>query len=291
MGNKRKKADEIQLIKCPTGIDGFDGIVGGGLPAGRPTLVCGNAGCGKTLFAMEFLVKGATLYREPGVFIAFEENEAELAANVASLGWDLADLVKQKKIFLDHVYIERSEIEETGEFNLDGLFIRIESAVRAFSAGRIVIDTIEALFSGFSNEALLRAEIRRLFRWIKDKGLTAVITGEQGAGILTRSGLEEYVSDCVIFLDHRMNDQIREFLLTDDGIQLIDVYSGSGGVLNRHGPRHPGVDRDGPEAGAKDENQAPAAGSAAKASQHGKPPAGNQGCLCLGKRGYCQCHC
>lgn len=198
----------MQLEKCPTGIEGFDEITGGGVPAGRPTLVCGGAGCGKTLFGMEFLVKGATRYGEPGVFIAFEENEKELADNVGSLNWDLDALVAEKKIFLDHVHIERSEIEETGEFNLDGLFIRIEAAVQAVKAKRITIDTIEALFSGFTNEATLRAEIRRMFRWLKNKGLTAVITGEQGAKSLTRHGLEEYVSDCVVFLDHRMVDQI-----------------------------------------------------------------------------------
>ncbi len=208
MEKKRKKAEVIQLQKSPTGIAGFDSVTGGGLPKGRPTLVCGNAGCGKTLFAMEFLVKGATQYGEPGVFISFEENESELTANVASLGWNLSDLIARKKIFLDHVYLEKSEIEVTGEFNLDGLFIRIESAIHAVGAKRIVIDTIEALFSGFTNESLLRAEIRRLFRWIKDKKLTAVVTGEKGEGTLTRSGLEEYVSDCVIFLDHRVKDQV-----------------------------------------------------------------------------------
>jgi circadian clock protein KaiC len=239
---RQKKSETTKLPKSPTGINGFDGIVGGGLPTGRPTLVCGNAGCGKTLFGMEFLVKGATLYNEPGVFVAFEENEAELTANVASLGWDLAALSDQKKIFLDYVYLERSEIEEAGEFNLDGLFIRIENAVRAVDAKRIVIDTIEVLFSGFTDTALLRGEIRRLFRWIKERKLTAVITGEQGASTLTRSGLEEYVSDCVIFLDHRMVDQVATrrlqaikyrgtshgtneypFLITEKGLQVLPI--------------------------------------------------------------------
>jgi len=197
-----------KLNKCPTGIAGFEEITGGGLPAGRPTLVCGSAGSGKTLFAVEFLVNGAVRFDEPGVFIAFEENEVELTENVASLKWDLNELAEQKKIYLDHVYIERSEIEETGEFNLEGLFIRIEAAMNAIQARRIAIDSIEALFSGFDNESLLRAEIRRLFRWLKEKGLTAVITGEKGNNAFTRHGLEEYISDCVVFLDHRLIDQV-----------------------------------------------------------------------------------
>ncbi len=208
MDQKSESTGSMALQKCPTGISGLDEITGGGLPAGRPTLVCGGAGSGKTLFAMQFLVSGATRFDEPGVFISFEESEHELAENVASLGWELASLGEQKKIFLDHVYIERSEIEETGEFNLDGLFIRIESAVRAVNARRIAIDTIEALFGGFADEGILRAEIRRLFRWLKDKNLTAIITGEKGERTFTRSGLEEYVSDCVIFLDHRMIEQV-----------------------------------------------------------------------------------
>ena len=208
MAGKSKSVELKGVTKCPTGITGFDDITGGGLPQGRPTLVCGSAGSGKTLFSMEFLLNGATGFNEPGVFISFEENEAELTQNVASLGWDLNELGNQKKIYLDHVFIDRREIEETGEFNLDGLFIRIEAAINTVKAKRIVIDTIEALFGGFTNEAILRAEVRRLFRWIKDKGLTAVITGEQGEKTFTRQGLEEYVSDCVIFLDNRMIDQI-----------------------------------------------------------------------------------
>ncbi len=207
MENNRKEVSAV-LKKCPTGISGFDEITDGGLPEGRASLVCGSAGSGKTLFAMQFLVNGATRFDEPGVFIAFEENETELVQNVDSLGWDLPDLIEGKKIYLDHVFVEKSEIEETGEFNLDGLFIRIESAVRAVNAKRIAIDTLESLFSGFTNESILRAEIRRLFRWLKDKGLTAIITGEKGERSFTRSGLEEYVSDCVVFLDHRMIDQV-----------------------------------------------------------------------------------
>ncbi len=197
-----------ELPKAPTGIEGLDEITGGGLPKGRPTLVCGSAGCGKTLLAMEFLVRGATQYNEPGVFMAFEETAQELSENVASLGFDLKDLVARKKIWLDHVHLQRSEIEETGEYNLDGLFVRLGQAIETIGAKRVVIDTVEALFAGLPNEMILRAELRRLFRWLKDKGVTAVITGERGEGTLTRHGLEEYVSDCVILLDHRVHDQV-----------------------------------------------------------------------------------
>jgi circadian clock protein KaiC len=196
------------LPKAPTGVVGLDQITLGGLPKGRPTLVCGGAGCGKTLLAMEFLVRGATQYGEPGAFIAFEETAEELAQNVRSLGFDLDQLVAQNKIAVDHIHIERSEIEETGEYDLEGLFLRLGLAIDSVGAKRVVLDTIESLFSGFDNHALLRAELRRLFRWLKDRGVTAVITGERGDGQLTRQGLEEYVSDCVIFLDHRVIDQI-----------------------------------------------------------------------------------
>jgi circadian clock protein KaiC len=196
------------LIKSPTGIAGLDEITVGGIPHGRPTLVCGGPGCGKTLFAMEFLVRGATMYNEPGVFMAFEEKADELSTNVASLGFDLEQLQKKKKLRIDHVHIDRHEIEETGEYDLDGLFIRLNHAIDAIGAKRVVLDTIENLFSGLTNEGILRAELRRLFQWLKEKGVTAVITGEQGEGMLTRHGLEEYVSDCVILLDHRVINQI-----------------------------------------------------------------------------------
>src|SRR5437899_9119389 len=186
----------VRLPKCPTGIQGLDEITGGGLPRGRPTLVCGGAGCGKTLLAAEFLARGAVQFGEPGVFMSFEETEAELKGNVALLGFDLASLVRRKKILLDHVYIERSEIQETGEYDLEGLFVRLNHAIDAIGAKRVVLDTIESLFSGMSNTAILRAELRRLFRWLKDKGVTTIITGERGDGVLTRHGLEEYVSDC-----------------------------------------------------------------------------------------------
>ena len=196
------------LPKAPTGIPGLDEITDGGLPRGRPTLICGSAGSGKTMLAAEFLVRGATQYGEPGVFMMFEENAEELAQNLRSLGVDLDKLQKQKKIAVDHVHIERNEIQETGEYDLEGLFIRLGHAIDSIGAKRVVLDTLEALFSGLPNHAVLRAELRRLFRWLKDRGVTAVITGERGEQSLTRYGLEEYVADCVILLDHRIVDQV-----------------------------------------------------------------------------------
>ena len=234
----------ISIEKAKTGIHGLDEITAGGLPQGRPTLICGGPGCGKTLFAMEFIVRGATLFNEPGVFMTFEEKTDELIDNVASLGFDLKKLQQQKKIKLDYVYIQRSEIEETGEYDLDGLFIRLEHAIDSIGAKRVVLDTIENLFAGLSNEAILRAELRRLFQWLKEKKVTAVITGEKGDGILTRHGLEEYVSDCVILLDHRVIDQVSTrrlriikyrgsvhgtneypFLIDEEGISVLPVTS------------------------------------------------------------------
>jgi circadian clock protein KaiC len=197
-----------QLKKAPSGIAGFDEITSGGLPAGRPTIVCGGPGCGKTMFAMEFLIRGATEFGEPGVLMTFEETGDEMSRNVESLGFNLQSLVDKKKLFLDYVRIEPSEIQETGEYDLEGLFVRLQHAVESVGAKRVVLDTVEAIFSGFANQGMLRAEIRRLFRWLKDRGLTTVITAERGEGALTRYGLEEYVSDCVISLDHRVNDQI-----------------------------------------------------------------------------------
>jgi circadian clock protein KaiC len=198
----------VGLQKERTGIPGFDEITGGGLPAGRPTLVCGSAGAGKTLFAVEFLVRGATIYDEPGVFISFEETHEELATNTASLGFDLNQLIADKKLIVDYVFIERSEIEETGEYDLEGLFLRLGYAIDSIGAKRVVLDTLEALFSALPSEAIIRAELRRLFRWLKEKGVTAVITCERGERTLTRYGLEEYVADCVILLDNRVQDQI-----------------------------------------------------------------------------------
>ena len=205
---KKEKTFLEVLAKCPTGITGLDEITGGGLPQGRPTLVCGGTGCGKTLLAMEFLVRGATQYNEPGVYMSFEERSEELAKNFASLGFDLNDLAAHNKIALDYVHIEKSEIEETGEYDLEGLFIRLGLAIDTIGAKRVALDTIEALFSGLANEIVLRSELRRLFRYLKSKGVTAVITGEQGEQTLTRYGLEEYVADCVIFLDHTVTKQI-----------------------------------------------------------------------------------
>ncbi len=202
-----KPAVEL-LQKSPTGIKGLDEITGGGLPQGRPTLVCGGTGCGKTLLAMEFLVRGATEYGEPGVYMSFEEKSEELTKNFASLGFDLNDLTARNKLALDYVHVERSEIEETGEYDLEGLFIRLGYAIRSIGAKRVVLDTIETLFSGFANEVILRAELKRMFTFLKDQGVTAVITGEQGEGTLTRFGLEEYVADCVIFLSHKVDQQI-----------------------------------------------------------------------------------
>ena len=204
----RKSIDEAALPvleKVPTGIQGLDEITGGGLPKGRPTLVYGSAGSGKTLMGMEFLVRGITQYNEPGVFMSFEETEGELTTNVGSLGFDLKSLVASKKLLIDHVSIERSEIEETGEYDLEGLFVRLGSAIDSIKAKRVVLDTIEVLYSGLSNTGIIRAELRRLFRWLKDKGVTTIVTGERGGETtLTRHGLEEYVSDCVIFLDNRI---------------------------------------------------------------------------------------
>jgi circadian clock protein KaiC len=232
------------LPKAPTGIAGLDEITGGGLPRGRPTLVCGSAGCGKTLLAVEFLVRGATEFGEPGVFLAFEETAEELTQNVRSLGFELAALERQHKLVVDYVRVERSEIEETGEYDLEGLFIRLGHAIDSVGARRVVLDTIETLFGGLSNAAILRSELRRLFRWLKDRGVTAVITGERGDGTLTRQGLEEYVSDCVILLDHRVSEQLSTrrlrvvkyrgtlhgtneypFLIDADGIAVLPITS------------------------------------------------------------------
>jgi circadian clock protein KaiC len=207
MTKKEHKYLDNILPKSQTGILGFDEITNGGLPKGRPTLVCGGAGCGKTLFGIEFLVRGATQFNEPGVFMSFEETNEELTINVASLGFDLGNLIKDKKLALDHVHIERSEIEVTGEYDLEGLFIRLGYAIDSIGAKRVVLDTIESLFAGLPNQLILRAELRRLFSWLKSKGVTSIITGERGEETLTRQGLEEYVSDCVIMLDHRVTEQ------------------------------------------------------------------------------------
>jgi len=206
-GERPHASERPGIAKAPTGIHGLDEITGGGLPQGRPTLVCGSAGCGKTLLAMEFLIRGIREFDEPGVFFSFEETAQELAENVRSLGFDLDDLAAHGKIAVEHIRIERDEFEATGEFDLEGLFIRLGLAIDTVGAKRVVLDTVETLFGGLANEAVVRSELRRLFRWLKDRGVTAVITAERGDRSLTRQGLEEYVSDCVILLDHRVNDQ------------------------------------------------------------------------------------
>jgi circadian clock protein KaiC len=207
---KRPGGRLLSLKKCPTGIPGLDEISGGGLPKGRTTIVCGGPGCGKTMLGMEFLVRGALQFSEPGVLMAFEETPHDIATNVASLGFNIHELARKKKLYLDFLSVEPSEIRESGDYDLGGLFIRLESAIAAIGAKRVLFDTLEALFSGFRNPQILRAEFRRLIRWLKDRGLTAVVTAERGEGSLTRYGLEEYVSDCVILLDHRVKDQISE---------------------------------------------------------------------------------
>jgi|KBSMisStaDraftv2_1062788.scaffolds.fasta_scaffold01460_6 circadian clock protein KaiC len=232
------------LPKTPTGIEGLDEITEGGLPSGRSTLVCGNAGCGKTLFAIQFLANGIREYHEPGVFMTFEETKKDLALNVKSLGIDLEKFVHEKKLVIDYVKIERTEIQETGEYDLEGLFIRLNYAIDSIGAKRVVLDTIESLFGGIPNAAILRSEIRRLFFWLKDKGVTVVVTGERGEKTLTRQGLEEYVSDCVILLDFRVINQISTrrlrivkyrgsahgtneypFLIDEKGISVLPITS------------------------------------------------------------------
>ena len=241
----RKATSRLTLLKkAPTGIHGFDDVTDGGLPAGRPTLVCGSAGCGKSLFGLEFLVRGATQYGEPGVLMTFEERAEDIAKNVASLGFDTDALIAKKKLIIDFVKIDRGEIEEHGEYDLEGLFIRLAHSIAAIGAKRVVLDTIEALFAGLSNQAILRSELRRLFGWLKERGMTTVITGERAGGQLTRQGLEEFISDCVILLDHRVIGQISTrrlrvvkyrgsahgtneypFLIDENGISILPITS------------------------------------------------------------------
>ncbi len=232
------------ILKARTGISGFDDLTLGGLPKGRPTLVCGSAGCGKTLFASTFLINGAREEGEPGIFVTFEERPVDIIDNVASLGFGLDELIRDKKIHIEHVAIDPAELAEVGDYDLEALFLRLELAISEIGAKRIVLDTIESLFSAFQNPAILRAEIRRLFDWLKENGLTAVITGERGDGSLTRQGLEEYVSDCVILLDHPVHNQVSTrrlrivkyrgtahgtneypFLIGEDGFSVLPVSS------------------------------------------------------------------
>ncbi|HZR71196.1 MAG TPA: circadian clock protein KaiC [Burkholderiales bacterium] len=232
------------LRKTPSGIRGLDEITGGGLPAGRPTLVCGGPGCGKTLFGIEFLVRGALDHGEPAVLMTFEERVEDLVENTRALGFDLDDLIRRKLLAIDYVKVERSEIQETGEYDLEALFVRLNYAIDSTGAKRVLLDTIESLFAGLSNETLLRSELRRLFLWLKEKGVTAVVTGERGSGSLTRNGLEEYISDCVILLDHRVTEQVSTrrlrivkyrgsthgtneypFVIDRDGITVVPITS------------------------------------------------------------------
>lgn len=241
---KTIKARVGELPKCPTGIHGLDEITLGGLPRGRPTLVCGEAGCGKTLLGMEFLVRGALEFNEPGVCISFEETADELASNVGSLGFDLTALIANKKLVIDHIFIERNLIDETGDYDLEALFVRLAYAVDAIGAKRVLLDSVEALFDGLENRPVLRAELRRLFRWLKDRNLSTIVTGERGQSTLTRYGLEEYLSDCVILLDHQVTETVLTrrlrvvkyrgsthgmneypFLIEEDGISVLPVTS------------------------------------------------------------------
>ncbi len=241
---RKSELNHNQLHKCPTGIKGFDEITEGGLPKNRITLICGNTGCGKTLLGIDFLINGATNYHEPGIFMSFEETEDELYKNVASLNLDLHGLVARKKILIEYVLLERRDIQESGEFNLEGLFIRLEHAIDAIGAKRVVLDSIESLFAGVTDAGILRLEIKRLFRWLKDKQVTAIITGELGQGSYTRHGLEEYISDCIILLDNRVREQISTrrirvikyrgsnhgtneypFVIDKDGLSVIPITS------------------------------------------------------------------
>jgi circadian clock protein KaiC len=235
---------ERGLAKTPSGIAGLDEVTDGGLPKGRPTLVCGGPGCGKSLLGIEFLVRGALDHDEPGVLMTFEETADDIRKNIASLGFDLDVLVRRKKLVVDYVKVERQEIDENGEYDLQGLFIRLDYAIKQIGAKRVMLDTIESLFSGLSNLAVLRSELRRLFQWLKEQGMTTIVTGERGDGSLTRQGLEEYVSDCVILLDHRIQNQISTrrlrivkyrgsihgtneypFLIDEQGISVLPITS------------------------------------------------------------------
>jgi circadian clock protein KaiC len=236
--------DAKGISKSPTGIEGFDELTLGGLPTGRPALVCGSAGCGKTLFASTFLLNGAREFDEPGVFVTFEERPVDIVNNVASLGLEMDKLIDEGKILIEHIAVDPAELAEIGDYDLEGLFLRLEFAIDQIGAKRIVLDTIESLFSAFTNPAILRAEIRRLFDWLKDRGMTTVITAERGDGSLTRQGLEEYVSDCVLLLDHRVHNQISTrrlrivkyrgtahgtneypFLIDEEGFSVLPVSS------------------------------------------------------------------
>src|SRR6187401_1308075 len=246
----KQNFDRSEIQKAPTGIAGLDDITNGGLPLGRPTLVSGGPGSGKTLLGVSFLVNGAQQFAEPGVLMTFEENAEELAQDVRSLGYDLDALVAQKRLIVDYIYVDRSEIEETGEYDLEGMFVRLEHAIKQIGAKRVMLDTIETLFGGLKDTGVLRAELRRLFRWLRDHEITAVVTAERGDQLFTRQGLEEYITDAVIALDHRVHEQISTrrirvvkyrgsthgtneypFLIDRDGITVLPVTS----LLLEHG--------------------------------------------------------
>ncbi|MGZ6202100.1 MAG: ATPase domain-containing protein, partial [Thermodesulfobacteriota bacterium] len=250
---KTKAFNHNQIHKCPTGIKGFDQITEGGLPKNRTTLICGGAGSGKTLWGIDFLINGAINYNEPGIFMSFEETEDELYNDVASLNLDLKGLVSQKKILLECVLLEHKDIHES-DFNLEGIFIRLEHAIDSIGAKRVVLDSIESLFAGLTDAGILRLEIKRLFRWLKRKQVTAIVTGEPGQGPYTRHGLEEYISDCIIFLDNRVSEQISirrirvikyrgsnhgtneyPFVIDKDGLSVIPITSA--------GLNQPGTDK------------------------------------------------
>jgi circadian clock protein KaiC len=249
---KPKALTPNQIPKCPTGIKGFDQITEGGLPKNRTTLISGSAGSGKTLWGIDFLINGALHYNEPGIFMSFEETEDELYKDVASLNLDLRGLVTQRKILLEYVLLERRDIQET-DFNLEGLLIRLEQAIDSIGAKRVVLDSIESLFAGLTDAGILRLEIKRLFRWLKGKHVTAIITGEPGKGAFTRHGLEEYISDCIILLDNRVYEQISirrirvikyrgsnhgtneyPFVIDKDGLSVIPITSAG---LNQPGTK------------------------------------------------------
>jgi circadian clock protein KaiC len=240
----RKISHTSEIEKARTGISGLDEITYGGLPAGRPTLVSGGPGSGKTLLGVSFLVNGAQSFGEPGVLVTFEENAEELARDARSLGYDLNKLVEQKKLLVDYVHVDRSEIEETGEYDLEGLFVRLEHAIKQIGAKRVMLDTIETLFGGLKDVGILRAELRRLFRWLRDRHITTIVTAERGEQMFTRQGLEEYITDAVISLDHRVHEQISTrririvkyrgsthgtneypFLIDRDGLTVLPVTS------------------------------------------------------------------
>ena len=242
--SENPKSNGIQLQKCLTGIKGFDEITEGGLPKNRITLISGGPGAGKTLLGIDFLVNGVTKYQERGVFMSFEETEAEIYEDVASLSLDLPGLVLKKEIAFEHVLLDRSDIQDKGEFNLEGLFIRLELAIDAIGAKRVVLDSIESLFVGITDLGILRLEIKRLFRWLKQKQVTVIITGEQGENTFTRHGLEEFISDCIILLDNRVRQQVSTrrirvikyrgskhgtneypFVIDKDGLSVIPITS------------------------------------------------------------------